>query len=298
MDIRVVLAVILWICRADISLIVDLLPEVSVCVRLLLLYRKGIIVQDFFFLFIRKEVSSFVINADKIFVGKALGRIGFSFRDLAIVRRRLVSVLVIATDKVPCRKQEFFQAIDAKLQVIRDCDLAVFITAPFVCLETGIDILRIWQKLAVVLRLLRVSQKRISHVADTELRAFQRDFLSGFCVRLDDLDHILDFFVSDIIVIAVIVGVLWGIASAMLIDDNLEFFQHKGRIIGAYFFHHIRSVRNIVEKQFAIFADEKRLASIIDAAGVTDCTVDGRSVFQRFFFHESKIGMIFIAAGF
>ena len=84
----------------------------------------------------------------------------------------------------------------------------------------------------------------------------------------------------------------------MLIDDNLEFFQHKGRIIGAYFSHHISSVRNIIEKQFSIFADEKRLASVICAAGVTHCAVDGRSVFQWFFFHESKIWMVFIAAGF
>ena len=298
MDIRVVLAVILWICRTDVSLVIDLLTEVSVCVRFLLLDGKGVIVQDLFCFFVCEEISVFVINADKIFVGKALGRVGFSFRDLAVVCGRLVSVLVIAPDKVPCRKQEFFQAIGAKLQVIRDRDLAVFITAPFVCFETGIDILRIWQKLAVVLRLLRVSQKRISHVADTELRAFQRDFLSGFCIRLDDLDHILDFFVSDIIVIAIIVGILWGIASAMLIDDNLEFLQYERSIIRAYFPHHISAVRNIIEKQFAIFADEKRLASVIDAAGVTHCAVDSRSVFQWFFFHESKIWMVFIAAGF
>ena len=84
----------------------------------------------------------------------------------------------------------------------------------------------------------------------------------------------------------------------MLIDDNLEFFQHKGRVIGAYFFHHISSVRNVIEKQFSIFADEKRLASVIYAAGVTHCAVDGRSVFQRFFLDETKAWMVFIAAGF
>ena len=266
--------------------------------RVLFLHRKGVIVQDLFCFFVCEEISVFVINADKIFVGKSIRCLGFSLCDFAVVCGRLVSVLVIASDKVPCRKQEFFQAIGAKLQVIRDRDLAVFITAPFVCLETGIDILRIWQKLAVVLRLRWVSQKRISHVADTELRAFQRDFLSGFCVRLDDLDHILNFFVSDIIVIAVIIGILWGIASAMLIDHHLEFLQYERSIIRAYFPHHISAVRNIIEKQFAIFADEKRLASVIDAAGVTHCAVDSRSVFQWFFFHESKIWMVFIAAGF
>ena len=84
----------------------------------------------------------------------------------------------------------------------------------------------------------------------------------------------------------------------MLIDDNLEFLEYERSIIGAYFFHHISSVRNIVEKQFSIFADEKRLASVIDAAGVTHCTVDSRSVFQRFFLDETKAWMVFIAAGF
>ena len=122
-----------------------------------------------------------VIAVGSVRIGCAVGRIRHA-------------VLVVTTDIVAFRHEDFLDLVIAVGESVGDSDLAGFIGKEDVVVRVGhagIDIGGVRKTLAVIWRLGRVIVLRAAHIADTERRVRGGDSLAGLRVDLDDFYDVL-----------------------------------------------------------------------------------------------------------
>ena len=141
---------------------------------------------------------------------------------------------------------------------------------------------------------------RVSFISDIEfcisfvlICAYQ---LAGFTICLYDFYDIGFLFISEIIIVTVVVGLIRRIGPAMFINSDFELFLYIRSIVSHHFLYPVPAVWYVIDDHIAIGPYNQILVGIAGPGCITYASVHGSSVYQICFSHESYIFMIFVAS--